>query len=76
MGWTGKHVAPRQKGKGLRRFGRAIPLALAFVLAMGAVAFADTVFIENTIGVNDNVTKAPGSTRRRRPSRSPWGIAW
>ncbi len=62
MGWTGKHVAPRQKGKGLRRFGRAIPLALAFVLAMGAVAFADTVFIENTIGVNDNVTKAPGST--------------
>lgn len=39
----GRHAAPRRAGNDLRRFRRAIPLALAFVLAMGAVALADVV---------------------------------
>ena len=47
MARRGKHVAPRPKGRGLRRVGRAIPLALAFVLAMSAVAFADN--LEDTL---------------------------
>lgn len=44
-------MAPRQKGKELRHFGRAVPLALAFVLTMGAVALAD-----NAIADGDNAT--------------------
>ncbi|MFZ0014349.1 MAG: PxKF domain-containing protein [Acidimicrobiia bacterium] len=39
-------MAPRQQGSGLRRFRRAIPIALAFVLAMGTVAFADELRVD------------------------------
>jgi len=58
----GRHAAPRQKGKELRRFGRAIPLALAFVMTMGAVAFADSVVndVQSEFG-SENVPYTAGA---------------
>jgi hypothetical protein len=40
MRYSGKHVAPRPKGRA-SRFARAVPLAMAMVLVMGTVASAD-----------------------------------
>ncbi len=41
MRYMGRHVSPRAKGRGARRFRRALPLALALLMAMAAVAWAD-----------------------------------
>lgn len=40
MAQRGRHLARRPKARKMRFFGRAVPLALAFVMVMGAVASA------------------------------------
>lgn len=59
----GRHAAPRQKGKELRRFGRAIPLALAFVLTIGAAAaLASTTLDSGDVAVVGTASVSPGAS--------------
>lgn len=51
----GKHAAPRARGRETRLVGRAVPLALAFVLVLGAVAWADNVVNDVVLGGNDTI---------------------
>jgi hypothetical protein len=44
------------------RLRRAIALVSVATLAMAGIAFADTVTVTNSVGINDNVTKAPGTS--------------
>jgi hypothetical protein len=45
----GKHASPRPKSRKARRFGRAVPLAMALVMAMGAIAVAHNTTVNATI---------------------------
>jgi hypothetical protein len=45
-----------------RRLTRAAVLAVAGTLVMASIVMADTITIENTVGLNDNVSKSPGNT--------------
>jgi hypothetical protein len=49
MRYSGRHMTPRPKGRGLRRFGRAVPLTLALVLSMATVASAHNATVNATI---------------------------
>jgi hypothetical protein len=67
----GRHLAARPKGRTTRLFGRAVPLALAFVLATAAVALADQFQSDNDTLVPSaqtgalNLTLTPGATVTR-----------
>jgi hypothetical protein len=58
----GKHVTPWPKGRTGRRFGRVVPLALAFVMLMGAVALADNVVNDVSVGGTDTFTLGESTT--------------
>lgn len=45
-----------------KRFSRALAVATVMSLVLASTALADTIIIENTVGLNNNVTKAPGTT--------------
>lgn len=59
MIYRGKHVAPRQKGKELRRFGRAIPVALVISLVMATAALADTDLDDTDRAIVGNAEASP-----------------